>query len=126
MKRAASTARTIIALVLLVLIAGAIALVLANKNTQTAVILSRELTPPTPDLARHYPPNHMLLIAEIRNDAPRSAFLVEGIVHTGDGPVRESTTIDLDRGQTRRVILDFGPLTLDTPEVEYEVRVTPR
>ena len=126
MKRAASTARTIIALVLLVVIAGAIVLVLANKNTQTAVILSRELTPPTPDLAQRYPPNHMLLITEIRNDAPRSAFLVEGIVHTGAGPVRESTTIDLDQGQTRRVILDFGPLTLDDPEVEYEVRVTPR
>lgn len=126
-RRGASAARNLIALVALLAIAGAIVFVL-NRPSASATILSRELTLPmagTP-LAERFALDHMLLIAEIRNDGGTGTFDIEGIVRSGSDTWREATTINLDAGERTQVVLDFGVLEFAGEDVEYEITAEAR
>ncbi len=67
---AASTTRTVISLVLLIAIVGTIVYVLATRQTQGPVILSRELTPPPPKPTPPSPPHPPPFPSPIRNHTP--------------------------------------------------------
>lgn len=123
----ASAARNLIALAALLAIALAIVFVL-NRPRASATILSRELTLPTAGspLAERFGSDHMLLIAEIRNDGEAGTFDIEGVVRSGPDTWREVTTINLDGGEKTQVVLDFGVLGFSGEDVEYEITAEAR
>lgn len=127
LRRGASTARNLIALIALIAIVGAIVFVL-NRPKPQAVIVSKDLAPLMPGsaLAGQYPLNSMLFTGEFRNDGAAADFDVVVDVHSADQTWTERTTISLDEGESEQVVLDFGPLDGIRDDLEYEIRVTAR
>ena len=120
-------ARNLIALALLAIIVITIVVVL-KRPQPSAVIVSKELTPPMPGsaLAEQYPLTSTLFIGEIRNDGASSEFDVEVEINDGSQSWNRTTQITIEKGQTETVIIDFGSLDGVGANLEYEISVTPR